>query len=116
MVDDEPSIRRVVKLMLTDGGFRTLLAASGAEAIALLSDPTVGAEVALLLLDVSMPGMPALALRRRLRELVPHARVLYFTGYAFEADDPEDAVLEKPVTEKELLRKIREVLDGSARA
>jgi len=116
VVDDEPSIRRVVKLMLTDGGFRTLLAASGAEAIALLSDPTVGAEVALLLLDVSMPGMPALALRRRLRELVPHARVLYFTGYAFEADDPEDAVLEKPVTEKELLRKIREVLDGSARA
>ena len=116
VVDDEPSIRRVVKLMLTDGGFRTLLAASGAEAIALLSDPAVAAEVALLLLDVSMPGMPALALRRRLRDFVPRAKVLYFTGYAFEADDPEDAVLEKPVTEKELLRKIREVLDGSARA
>ena len=111
VIDDEPSIRNVVDLMLGAGGFTARLAASGAEALALLSDAAVASEVAVVLLDVSMPGMPARALRSRLRELAPHARIIYFTGYAFEAADPEDAVLEKPVTEKRLLGKIREVLD-----
>jgi PAS domain S-box-containing protein len=113
VVDDEPSIRRVVELMLSAAGFTVRLAASGQEAVDLLSDLSVASGVAVVLLDVSMPGMPARALRGRLRELASHARIVYFTGYAFEAVDPEDAVLEKPATESQLLGKIREVLDRS---
>jgi hypothetical protein len=37
--------------------------------------------------------------------------VVYFTGYAVDAADGDDAVLEKPVTEERLLRTIRQVLD-----
>jgi PAS domain S-box-containing protein len=111
IVDDEPSIRRVVQLMLTSGGFNVKVAASGQEAIDLLADSKLASEVAVVLLDVSMPGMTSRVLRSRLRELASHAKVVYFTGYAFEATDPEDTVLEKPVSEKRLLGKIREVLD-----
>ncbi len=111
VVDDEAPIRQLVSLMLSGAGFTAKAAASGEEAIALLRDRQVASEIALVLLDVSMPGISGRALRARLRELAPGARVVYFTGYAFEAADPEDAVLEKPVTEKRLLGTIREVLD-----
>ena len=59
-----------------------------------------------------MPGMSGRELRRHIRELAPRARVVYLTGYAFEATDPEDAVIEKPANERRLLETIREVLDA----
>jgi PAS domain S-box-containing protein len=115
VVDDEPLIRRVVEQMLTGAGFRPLLAGSGAEALELLADPSAAAEVALVILDLSMPGLSGQALRERIREIAPRARVLYFSGYAFDAPDAADAVLEKPTTEAQLLGKVRETLDRPAR-
>jgi PAS domain S-box-containing protein len=111
VVDDEATIRHVVSLMLTDAGFQVRSAASGNDALSLLVEPGVAAAVAVVLLDVSMPGMSGRELRARIRELAPHARVVYFTGYAFEAPDANDAVLEKPASEKRLLDAIRQVLD-----
>jgi PAS domain S-box-containing protein len=111
VVDDEAPIRHVVSLMLTDAGFRVEIAASGEHALAILSDPRIASAVAVVLLDVSMPGMSGRELRARIREIAPHARVVYFTGYAFEAPDANDAVLEKPASEKRLLGTIRDVLD-----
>ncbi len=114
VVDDEPLIRRVVERMLTGAGFKAILAASGDEALERLADPAVASEIALVILDLSMPGLSGQELRRRLREVAPHARVLYFSGYAFDAPDASDAVLEKPTTEANLLRKVRETLDRPA--
>ena len=114
IVDDEAPIRTVISMILGNAGFSTRVAASGDEAVELLTDPRFASEVALVLLDVSMPGMPRAELRARLRELVPLARVVNFTGYAFAALEPGDAVLEKPVTTERLLRTIREVLDRPA--
>jgi PAS domain S-box-containing protein len=111
IVDDEPAIRQVVSLMLESAGFTARTATCGSEAIALLSDAPTASEVALVLLDVSMPGMPGRELRERIRELAPHARIVYFTGYAFDATDSDDTVLEKPVSQARLLATIREVLD-----
>jgi PAS domain S-box-containing protein len=111
VVDDEAPIRAVVARMLTSAGYTPRLAASGQEAIDLLTDARVASEVALMLLDVSMPGISGRPLRSRLRELAPHARVVYFTGFAFDAVDPDDGVLQKPITMQLLLATIREVLD-----
>jgi PAS domain S-box-containing protein len=111
VVDDEAPIRHVVSLMLKDAGFKVQIAAAGREALDLLGDPRVAAEVAAVLLDVSMPGVSGRELRARIRDVAPRARVVYFTGYAFEAPDANDAVLEKPASEKRLLGTIREVLD-----
>ena len=108
IVDDEPSIRRVIALILESAGYRTKIAASGQAAIELLADAP---EVALILLDISMPGIPAVELHRRLRSAAPRARLLLFTGYAHEVVAMDETVLEKPATEARLLRTIREVLD-----
>lgn len=111
VVDDEPSIRSVVSLMLREAGYTPHLAASGQDALALLAEGGLALDVSLVLLDVSMPGIPARELRSRLREIVPRARIVYFTGYAFEAADADDTVLQKPLTQTKLLRAIRAVLD-----
>ena len=111
LVDDEPAVRRAVAAILHDAGFDPRQAASGEEALQLLGDASLLAKVRLVLLDVSMPGMPSSLLRARLGEIAPEARVVYFTGYAYDAADAADAVLQKPVTRDELLTTVREVLD-----
>jgi len=110
VIDDEPAVRRIVTLLLRSAGYVVHERASGNEALELLADRALAATVALVLLDVSMPGLSRQEIRRRLRDLTS-ARVVYFTGYAFEATDAQDVVLEKPVTEERLLRTIRDVLD-----
>jgi PAS domain S-box-containing protein len=114
VVDDEPSVRRVATLLLRSGGYVVREAGSGGEALALLADRELAQRVALVLLDVSMPGLSRHELRSRLRELT-RARVVYFTGYALDAADadPDDAVLEKPVGAERLLRTVRQMLDRS---
>jgi two-component system cell cycle sensor histidine kinase/response regulator CckA len=112
VVDDEPAVRGGVMRVLASGGYTARGAASGSEALELLADPDFASTVALVLLDVSMPGLPRRELRSRLRELMS-APVIYFTGYALDAADADadDAVLEKPVTRERLLRTVREALD-----
>jgi PAS domain S-box-containing protein len=114
VVDDEPLIRRLVGRVLTAAGFTALLAASGNEALELIGDAAVASKIALVILDVSMPGMSGRELRSRIRELMPRARVVYFSGYAFDAPDATDSVLEKPTTEARLLTTVREALDTPA--
>ena len=113
VVDDEAVVRDVVARVLSSAGFRPLLAAGGAEVLQLMADPKVASEVAVILLDVSMPGMARSEIRSRLRELAPQARVICFTGHAVEALDG-DPVLEKPVSNEALLAKVRSVLDQPA--
>jgi PAS domain S-box-containing protein len=111
VIDDEAPLRAVIALALRSAGYTPWVAASGQDAIDLLSDKHTASEVALVLLDVSMPGISGRTLRGRLRELAPQARVVYFTGYAFEALDADDGVIQKPITTQRLLGAIREELD-----
>jgi CheY-like chemotaxis protein len=114
VVDDETAVREVTSRILRAAGFDVKAAASGEEAIELLSHAPDVARVRLILLDVSMPGLSSRDLRAQLRAHAPDARVVYFTGYAYEAADAEDIVLEKPVPRDRLLTTIRNVLDGGS--
>jgi PAS domain S-box-containing protein len=112
VVDDEEPIRRIVTLILRSAGFDPKVAASGEEALELLRDEVTAEKVAVVLLDVSMPGTPEPEVRERLRTLAPRARVIYFTGHPFDAPSG-DAVLEKPLTEKRLLGAVSAALERS---
>jgi two-component system KDP operon response regulator KdpE len=67
VVDDEPQIRRVLRLALTAQGFDLRVAADGESALDTLRDWPAD----LLITDLSMPGMDGLELCRRVRQANP---------------------------------------------
>jgi CheY-like chemotaxis protein len=78
LVDDDALIRRVLGEGLRAYGFTVWQAASGREALALYE--CHHREIALVLLDVRMPGLDGPQTLVRLRRLNPHVRCIYMTG------------------------------------
>jgi PAS domain S-box-containing protein len=114
LAEDEETIRSLVGEVLTRSGYKVFAAPNGEEAIRLLAKH-VG-EIDLLLTDVVMPGMGGPDLARAAARLSPNLRVLYTSGYASEPDeafeDPDVAFIGKPFSPKELVSKVRDVLDA----
>src|SRR5689334_8510793 len=79
LVDDEPSVRRLVSQMLQLTGYTVLEASNGPEALGLME--RVGQPVDLLLTDVVMPSMNGGTLAQRLSHGHPKMRVLFTSGY-----------------------------------
>ncbi len=115
VIDDDAAVRPVVSRMLESEGFRVEMAATGDEALARIADPSRAAGVDLVLLDVSMPGQSGPEIRRRLAEVAPRVPVVFLTGYAYQAQS-SDTVLQKPVTQANLVASLREVLSRAPRA
>ena len=85
-VDDEPAVLAAVARDLRRGfgeRFRILRASSGAEALELLGElRTRGDQVAMLIADQRMPGMPGTQYLIEARKLVPDAKRVLLTAYA----------------------------------
>jgi len=116
VVEDDPSVRDLVRLMLEGCGYR-ILAAPDADSAARLCGEHPGG-VDLLLTDVVMPDVGGRVLAERLTALFPGLRVLFMSGYSDEAVfrhgiiRPDTAFIEKPFSQATLARKVREVLDA----
>jgi len=116
LVEDEYGVRKLVRKMLVQQGYRVIEASSGEEALR-LCDRHSGS-IHLLLSDVVMPNMSGRELAERLCAARPDLRVLYMTGYTEDAIvqhgvlEPGVAVLNKPFLSDALARKLRDVLDN----
>lgn len=82
IVDDEDAVREVVARMFRDGGWDTLTAAHGAEALALARRT----RPSLVVLDMLMPDMEGIETLGRMREACPGVPVLAISGAAHAAD------------------------------
>ncbi len=112
LVDDEEIFRDMVRRSLEDVNYKVLSACNGPEALSFFrSNPRVD----LLVSDVGLPIMDGLELLRHLRGQGFDVPTIFITGREFEMPfDPEPAaVLQKPVTRVDLLRKIRDVLTAA---
>ena len=114
LVEDDPDVRRLSVDTLTDNGYRVIEAQNGRAALEILKD---GAEIDLLFTDLVLPGgVDGVDLAKQARSMRPKIKVLYTTGYGYNAakrnNGFEDGteVLAKPYRKAELIRKIREVL------
>lgn len=102
VVEDEPIVRDVTRLLLERGGYTVLVAADADEALACL-DRTDG-EIELLLTDVVMPGMSGPELVQLLRARQPGLKVLFMSGYSRNVAhgtvllDDDAPLLAKPFT------------------
>ena len=85
-VDDEPAVLAAVARDLRRGfgeRFRILRAGSGAEALTVLGElRTRGDQVAMLIADQRMPGMPGTEYLVKARTVVPDAKRVLLTAYA----------------------------------
>ena len=115
VVDDEPSLRNLVRKALSPVGYRVLEASSAEDALAICG--TLSDKIDLLLTDVIMPGMDGKRLAKMVHESRPETKVIFISGYT---DDilAEHGILEpgvvyvkKPITPTKLSKKVREVLD-----
>ncbi|WP_198116295.1 ANTAR domain-containing response regulator [Massilia rhizosphaerae] len=84
LVDDDPLLLDYLATVLGHAGYDTLAAASAAEALQRVAERE--ADIALALLDVSMPGMSGLDLARRLKD---HTSVAFM--FLSSVDDAETA-------------------------
>jgi PAS domain S-box-containing protein len=115
VVEDEPDLRLLLQNILSGGGYHVLLAENG-EAAAELYASRAG-EIALVLMDMIMPGMSGKEACHAIREVDPAAKVLYTSGYTMDIIKSRDLLdegtelLMKPVRPVELLKKVREMLD-----
>ncbi|HTE04908.1 MAG TPA: PAS domain S-box protein [Planctomycetota bacterium] len=117
LVEDDELVRELARRFLERYRYVVLEAADAASALA-LSDAHAGA-IDLLLTDVVMPRMSGPNLARELQARRPGVRVVYVSGYADFALAPlgmSDAVLHKPFSELDLMRKVRQALDAVAGA
>jgi PAS domain S-box-containing protein len=118
LVEDEPSLLQLVRLMLAELGYRVLAAASAPEALQLAREQQ-GA-IDLLVTDLVLPGTGGRELADTLQAELPGLRVLCMSGHALHAAGARGGgerplfFLQKPFRLEELARAVQEALAGSA--
>ncbi|TCP58260.1 DNA-binding response OmpR family regulator [Tumebacillus sp. BK434] len=117
VVDDEETLRGIVRNYLEQEGYAVLEANDGAGALAVLRRSAVD----LVLLDWMMPGMSGLEVCRKLREF-SEVPVIFLTAKTEELDKllglelGADDYITKPFSMRELAARIRVVLRRLQRA
>lgn len=112
VADDDPDIRRLVRLRLERSGCTVVSAADGAEALELAA--ACKPDVAIL--DVAMPALSGLEVTRALRERLIPVPVILLTARARESDVREggaagaDAYITKPFSPQELELRVRDLV------
>jgi CheY-like chemotaxis protein len=118
VVDDDPSIRRLLKDILLPLGYRLIVAHDGEEALKLAeqADPPVD----LLLTDVIMPNMNGRQLAGIFHSQHPGVKVIFMSGYTYETIaqqgvvESADVLIQKPISSHILAKVIRTALDARA--
>jgi signal transduction histidine kinase len=114
VVDDEKPVRDITQSVLSQNGYRTLVAADGAEAITIFADQ--GAQIDAVFTDVMMPVVDGVALCRVLQKIDPNVRILAATGCSEQHRLDElhslniGRVLGKPFSTAALLTALAETL------
>lgn len=114
LVDDDESLRRLAGRLLTKLGYSVLVAADGWTALENCRDHP--ADIHLLITDVFMPDVGGPELAKQLTAIRPALKVLYVSGSSEALRDAglltlSANFLQKPYTQDQMSRKIREILD-----
>ena len=78
LVDDEKSIRETLKMLLTENGYKVVLASDGFEALDILKNQFID----ILITDLRMPKMDGIELMERALKTDPYLGVIFISAYA----------------------------------
>ena len=114
LVDDDPSVRKIVGDMLERSGYGVVAADDGSSAMEVLQERS---DIGLVIADHRMPGMDGLTLTRRIKELRPDLPVVIMTGYC-DLQSYLCAIglgvvryISKPVGMRELMQTVRDAME-----
>jgi two-component system cell cycle sensor histidine kinase/response regulator CckA len=82
LIDDEEMLLRIAEKALTGQGYQTMTASSGEEGLRLYRENME--TVALIILDLIMPGMGGKQCLNEILRSNPQAKVVIASGYAME--------------------------------
>jgi PAS domain S-box-containing protein len=114
LVDDEEIIIDVSVQLLEKLGYEVLVARNGAEAIEVYKQNKD--KVAIVILDMVMPGMGGGEVYARLKEIDTNVKVLLSSGYSMNGQAAEilkrgcDGFIQKPFKLNDLSNKLREII------
>jgi CheY-like chemotaxis protein len=109
LVDDQRPVRDAINLLLGLDEHTVVGATNGVEALALFRADHFD----LVITDFEMPQMKGNELATRIKQISPSQPILMITAYAERldnADNPVDAVLNKPFQLEDLRRAVAELL------
>jgi DNA-binding NtrC family response regulator len=116
LVDDDKNIREVLKEILDRFGYSVLVAGSGEESLEIYRAEK--GKIALVLMDLNMPGMGGRQCLTELLDFEPSVKVIVTSGHCTPGEVDETmqlgaaAFLTKPYHHSDLLKIIRETLEN----
>ncbi len=117
LVDDEMEISQIASTMLTDEGYKVILAKDGFEALKIYKH--LSGEIGLVILDFFLPIMDGDAVFDELRAINPNISVVLSSGFAEQSKvgamlaQGLRGFIPKPYTREKLLEQVRSTLDAS---
>jgi signal transduction histidine kinase/ActR/RegA family two-component response regulator len=118
LVEDEPSILRMTRMMLERKGYTVLPAATPTEAVEKAKNHS--GPIDMLMTDVIMPEMNGRDLAGQITDLYPDIRLLFMSGYTANVIahhgvlDDGVAFIQKPFSMVDMTEKVRAILDSAS--
>jgi PAS domain S-box-containing protein len=118
LCEDEPSVRELIRSVLTEVGYSVIEADNGEQAVHLAK--AHAGTFHLLITDVIMPGMKGDRVAETILKDQPGVRVLFMSGYASDVLTVDKIAerdldfLQKPFRPQVLLQRVREILNEAA--
>jgi PAS domain S-box-containing protein len=116
LAEDDAAVRQMAKSTLEEFGYTVLEACDGAQAVEVFQQNRD--RIHLVLSDLIMPKMNGWEAYAAIRKIRPDIKVVFSSGYTADiiaqkgSLDAGVSFLSKPMNPSELLRKIRDALDG----
>jgi PAS domain S-box-containing protein len=116
IVDDEESVRRVLKATLERGGYHVLQAVNGREALTVYNE--MSAKIAAVVIDMTMPVLGGVPTMRELVKMNPEVRIIAASGIhdneatAKSIGRQVKQFLAKPFSSEVLLRAVNRAVTG----
>lgn len=116
VVDDEYALRKICENVLSNHGYRVVLAENGMQGVSLLREQA--AEIALVITDIIMPGMSGSDFLSMAKSLKPGLKSIAISGTGAPSNESHapagvfvDAFISKPFSAPQLLTAVYQLLN-----
>ena len=115
VAEDDASMRKLSRIVLESFGYTVIEAEDGDDAIAKFMENRE--RISIVLLDMIMPKKNGKEVSAMIRKVCPNMKILFASGYTMEIVTNKELIeggfdfIRKPFQSKDLLAKVREILD-----